>query len=302
MNELANIENKILVIRGQQVMLDRDLATLYGVETKVLNQAVKRNIERFPERFMFQLTKEEQNEVGNRLRSQFVTLDNVKSQNVTSRGRGKYSKYLYNAFTEQGVAMLSSVLKSQTAINVSIKIMDAFVAMRKFMLSNVQIFHRLDSLEAYKIESSHKIDTLFSLMDKYKIENKQGIFFQGQIYDAYSQFQKFIQQAQKEIILIDNFIDLTVLDRLSDKNVNVAVTIYTRPDTIVKPLAVKKFNNQYPTLTMKYTTTMHDRFLILDNTEIYHIGASLKDLGKKCFEFTKLEDAKRMIQDILKAL
>ena len=280
MNELANIENKILVIRGQQVMLDRDLATLYGVETKVLNQAVKRNIERFPERFMFQLTKEEQNEVGNRLRSQFVTLDNVKSQNVTSRGRGKYSKYLYNAFTEQGVAMLSSVLKSQTAINVSIKIMDAFVAMRKFMLSNVQIFHRLDSLEAYKIESSHKIDTLFSLMDKYKIENKQGIFFQGQIYDAYSQFQKFIQQAQKEIILIDNFIDLTVLDRLSDKNINVAVTIYTRPDTIVKPLAVKKFNNQYSTLTMKYTTTMHDRFLILDNIEIYHIGASLKDLGK----------------------
>jgi len=198
--------------------------------------------------------------------------------------------------------MLMTVLKGELAVRQSKTLIRLFKQMRHYFAENAGIISRLSSAETKLLEHDQKFDTLFSLMDKYKIEDKQGIFFQGQIYDAYSQFQKFIQQAQKDIILIDNYIDLTVLDRLRDKNINVAVTIYTRPDTIVKPLAVKKFNNQYPTLTMKYTTTMHDRFLIIDNTEIYHIGASLKDLGKKCFEFTWLEDANRMIQDILKAL
>ena len=309
MNDLLNIENKILVIRGQQVMLDRDLAELYGVETKVLNQAVKRNIERFPERFMFQLTKTEQNNAEDCLRSQFVTLENLKSQIVTSRKRGKYSKYLPYVFTEQGVAMLASVLKSPMAIQMSIKIMDAFVAMRRFLLNNAKIFTEIDSIKEHLLasdlhqkESDERIDTLFTLMDKYKIKDKQDIFFQGQIFDAYSTFQRLIQKAKKEIILIDNYIDLTVLDRLTQKNVGVNVTIYTRPDTPIKQLDIDKFNTQYPTLTIKHTSTMHDRFLILDNTDIYHIGASIKDLGKKCFGFTQLEDAAIIINAIMQNL
>ena len=306
MNDLINIENKILVIRGQQVMLDRDLAELYGVETKVLNQAVKRNIERFPERFMFQLTKTEQNNAEDRLRSQFVTLENLKSQIVTSRQRGKYSKYLPYVFTEQGVAMLASVLKSPTAVQISIKIMDAFVAMRRFLLNNAKIFTEIDSIKEHLLasdlhqkESDERIDTLFTLMDKYRIKDKQDIFFQGQIYDAYSTFQRLIKKAKKEIILIDNYIDLTVLDRLTQKNIGVDVTIYTRPDSSIKKLDIAKFNAQYPNLTIKHTSTMHDRFLILDNTEIYHIGASIKDLGKKCFGFTQLEDATIIINAIM---
>ena len=309
MNDLLNIENKILVIRSQQVMLDRDLAELYGVETKVLNQAVKRNIERFPERFMFQLTKTEQNNAEDCLRSQFVTLENLKSQIVTSRKRGKYSKYLPYVFTEQGVAMLASVLKSPTAVQISIKIMDAFVAMRRFLLNNAKIFTEIDSIKEHLLasdlhqkESDERIDTLFTLMDKYKIKDKKDIFFQGQIFDAYSTFQRLIQKAKKEIILIDNYIDLTVLDRLTQKNVGVNVTIYTRPDTPIKQLDIDKFNTQYPTLTIKHTSTMHDRFLILDNTDIYHIGASIKDLGKKCFGFTQLEDAAIIINAIMQNL
>lgn len=278
MNELLNIENKILVIRGQQVMLDRDLAELYGVETKVLNQAVKRNIDRFPERFMFQLTNEE----FNVLRSQIVT------SKLETRGGRQYLPY---AFTEQGVAMLASVLKSQTAIQVSIKIMDAFVAMRKFLLSNAQVFQRLDRLETKQLESDQKIETLFTIMDKYKIENRQGVFVQGQIFDAYITFQNLIQKAQKEIILIDNYIDLTVLERLAQKKPGVNVTIYTRANTHTTNLDIAKFNAQYPTLIIKHTSKMHDRFLILDNSEIYFIGASVKDLGKKCFAFNIMDSS-----------
>ncbi len=284
MNELMNIENKILVIRGQQVMLDRDLAELYGIETKNLNKAMNRNKERFPEYFCFQLSTEE----FSALRFHFGTTN-------TKGGR----RYLPYAFTEQGVAMLSAVLRNETAIKVSIAIMEAFVAMRRYLLSNSQVFQRLDRIEIKQLESDQKIETLFSLMDKYKIEDNQGIFFQGQIYDAYSFFQRLIQKAQKEIILIDNYIDLTVLDRLSQKHAGVNVVIYTKQDTPITKLDEKKFNQQYPTLSLKNTTTMHDRFLIIDNTEIYHIGASLKDLGKKCFGFTKLEDAKSVINEVL---
>ena len=290
MNDLINIENKILVIRGQQVMLDRDLAALYGVETKRLNEAVRRNPRRFPEKNCFILSDEETSAILSR------------SQIATLKVRGKNIKYKPHVFTEQGVAMLSTVLSSDIAIEISLKIMDAFIEMRKFILSNAQVFQRLDSLETFKIETSHKIETLFTLMDKYKIEDKQGIFFQGQIYDAYSEFQKLIQKAQKEIILIDNYIDLTVLDRFAKKNTGVNVIIYTRKETTVTELDVRKFNAQYPSLEIKYTDTMHDRFIILDNKEIYHIGASLKDLGKKCFGFTRLEDAQLMIKTILSAL
>ena len=291
MNELMKIENKILVIRGLQVMLDRDLAELYGVETRILNQAVKRNKERFPENFMFQLDRMEQTEV-------ITKCDMLKSL--------KYSPSTPYAFTEQGVAMLSAVLRSKIAIQVSIDIMNAFVHMRHYLYQNADLINRINNVE-YKVdtkilEHDKKFNKIFSLMDKYKIEDKQGIFFQGQIYDSYSFFQGLIHKAQKEIILIDNYIDLSVLDRLSKKQSNVAVIIYTKPDTPVTNLDEKKFNSQYPTLSIKHTTSMHDRFLIIDNKEIYHIGASVKDLGKKCFAFEKMEDSKSVIQEVLKRL
>ncbi|MBR3518622.1 MAG: ORF6N domain-containing protein [Paludibacteraceae bacterium] len=281
--EVTTIQNRILLIRNQQVMIDRDIAELYGVETKRLNEQVKRNIERFPDDFCFQLNDEE--------------FKKWKSQIATSiSDRMSLRKRPY-AFTEQGVAMLSSVLKSNTAITASIQIMKAFVAMRRFLLSNAQIFQRLDSLEIHRIESDKRIDELFTRMDRYKIDDTQGIFFQGQIFDAYAKFQSFISQAQKEIILIDNYVDITVLERLATKNSGVDVTIYTLPNTRLTTQDVCSFNAQYPTLTVRHTTSMHDRFLIIDNTILYHLGASLKDLGRKCFAF-ELFDA-GFIPDIL---
>lgn len=332
--QTENIENRIFVIRNQQVMIDRDLALLYGVETRVLNQAVKRNIERFPNRYMFQLTKDEQDQYdilrlqnatiinsGQPLRSQYVILNNVgemslksqsvtlndlKPQNATSNLRGKHSKYLSYAFTEQGVAMLSSVLRSETAVQVSIRIMDAFVAMRRFLQNNAQIFVELGSIKQHLIESDlhhkendQKIERLFTLMDRYKIEEKQGIFFQGQIFDAYAKFESFIQQAKKEIILIDQYVDLSVLERLSKKRKGVNVSIYTKAQTPLTAQDIQQFNAQYPTLVVQHTSKMHDRFLIIDHATIYHIGASLKDLGKKCFAFEILEDAPTLIPAIL---
>ena len=291
---VANIEEKIIVIRNQQVMIDRDIAELYCVETKVLNQAVKRNIERFPERFMFQLTKEEAVRFNAISRSQFVTLKSSEDS------RGRNIKYLPYAFTEQGVAMLSSVLRSGTAIQTSIKIMDAFVTMRKFMLVNAQVFQRLDSLEKHQLESDIKINELFEYMDKYSIDNTQGIFFQGQIFDAYAKFESFIAQAKREIILIDNYVDLSVLERLAKKETSVNVTIFTNPKTKLSNQDIQKFNEQYPTLTVNPTSKMHDRFLIIDHKILYHIGASLKDLGKKCFAFELLDSS--LIEAVLNGL
>lgn len=287
MNDLINIEKKILVIRGQQVMLDRDLAELYGVETKVLNQAVKRNIERFPEQFCFQLNKTE-------IKEGVTNCDHLKTL--------IFSPYNPYVFTEQGVAMLSAVLRSETAIKVSIDIMNAFVTMRHFLMNNAGIISRISDTETKLIEHDEKIETLFSLMDRYKIKDKQGVFVKGQIFDAYIALQNLIKKAQKEIILIDNYIDLTILERFAKKKIGVKVIIYTRADTPVTKLDEIQFNVQYPTLTLKHTNNMHDRFLIIDNTEIYHIGASLKDLGKKCFGFTKLEDAQLMIKTVLNAV
>ena len=281
--ELAIIQNKILVIRNQQVMIDRDIAELYGVETRILNQAVKRNMERFPNEFCFQLNEDE----FEKWKSQFVISNSIK---MGLRKRPF-------AFTEQGVAMLSAVLKSDKAVTASIQIIKAFVSMRRFLLSNAQIFQRLDSLEIHRIESDKRIDELFTRMDRYKIDDTQGIFFQGQIFDAYAKFQSFIAQAQKEIVLIDNYVDITVLERLSTKNSGVDVTIYTLPNTRLTAQDVRSFNSQYPTLTVRHTTSMHDRFLIIDSSILYHLGASIKDLGKKCFAF-ELFDA-GFIPDIL---
>ncbi len=287
--EENSIRSKIHVIRGQQVMLDRDIAELYGVETKALNQAVKRNKERFLEEFCFQLIKEEaEREVLSR--SQFVTL---KKEEVK---RGKNIKYLPYFFTEQGVAMLSSILRSETAVKASIQIIKAFVSMRHFLLNNSEIFSELKIMRQHQIEtdvhlkeSDKKIDELFSLMDKYNIKETQGIFFQGQIFDAYAKFESFLATAKKEIILIDNYVDLSILQRLAKKKKSVNVTIYTDPKTKLTAQDIQTFNSQYPTLTVTHTAKTHDRFLIIDKSTVYHIGASLKDLGKKCFGFSILD-------------
>ncbi len=289
-----NIENKILVIRGQQVMLDRDLAELYGVETKRLNEQVRRNKERFPEEFYFQLTDDEQDS----LRSQIATLKNPFVHPTDYSLRGKHTKYRSYVFTEQGVAMLSAVLKSETAVKASILIMKAFVAMRHFLQNNAQVFAELKSMRQHQIETdvqlnetNRRIDELFDRMDKYAIDDTQGIFFQGQIFDAYAKFETFIQSATEEIILIDNYVDLSVLERLAKKQLNVNVTIYTQHPTRLTTQDIQTFNAQYPTLTVRPTTTMHDRFLIIDNATLFHIGASLKDLGKKCFAFEILDSS-----------
>lgn len=274
--ENAEIQNKILVLRNQHVMIDRDLAELYGVDTKRLNEQVKRNIERFPENFMFQLETKEKIELV-AICDRFTTL--------------KHSSSNPYAFTEQGVAMLSAVLKSETAVKMSIQIMNAFVEMRHFLQNNSRLFEEIVNIKVHQKQSDRKIDQLFDLMDKYKIEEKQGIFFQGQIFDAYAKFEKFIQSAKKEIILIDGYVDLTVLERLSKKQKNVKVELYTDSKTKLTSLDVQKFNAQYPILKLNFTTKIHDRFLIIDNTVLYHIGASLKDLGKKCFAFEILDSS-----------
>ena len=285
-NELPlqhTIENRILTIRGVQVMLDRDLAELYGVETRRLNEQVKRNIERFPKEFMFQITRDELNSVM----SQIATSP---ESNIFA-GQSGGTRKLPFAFTEHGVTMLSSVLKSETAIKASIQIVKAFVAMRHFIANNALVFSEINSIKRHQFETDQKIDELFDRMDRYKIDDTQGIFFQGQIFDSYAKFESFIQSAQKQIVLIDGYVDITVLQRLAKKRPNVEVILYTGQRTNLTALDIQQFNAQYPTLTMKFTDTMHDRFMIIDNQTLYHIGASLKDLGKKCFAFEILDSA-----------
>ena len=282
-NEITakTIEAKILTIRNQQVMIDRDLAELYGTETKVLNQVVKRNIERFPEDFMFALDKSEKDEL-------VTNCDRFKTM--------KHSSVTPYAFTEQGVAMLSSVLKSPTAVEVNIQIMRAFVAMRHFLQNNAKVFSEINTIKkqlldtnVHQKETDKKVEELFDLIDKYNVKDTQGIFFQGQIFDAYAKFESFIAQAKQKIILIDNYVDLSILQRLAKKKKNVNVVIYTDPKTKLTAQDIQQFNTQYPTLTLNHTTKMHDRFLIIDQKMLYHIGASLKDLGKKCFAFEVLD-------------
>ncbi len=268
----VRIESLIHIIREQQVMLDSDLARLYGVETKVLNQAVKRNIQRFPEDFMFQLTKEEC------LRSQIVTLN---------ERRGHHLKYMPYVFTENGVAMLSSVLRSDKAIEVNINIMRAFSAMRNFLMNNAAIFQRMDQLEMKQLKTDEKVD---AILDKLGGDEKprEGVFFNGQIFDAYALIADLIRQAKKRIVLIDNYVDDTVLTQLSKRTPGVTVDIYDGQISKQIRLDVEKHNGQYPGVTLHKYTKAHDRFLIIDE-DVYHIGASLKDLGKKLFAFSKME-------------
>ncbi len=279
-----NIKSKIYSIRGLQVMLDTDLAQLYDVETKVLNQAVKRNKERFPLEFMFQLSSSEYNS----LRSQIATLDtNLKSQIVTSSWGGR--RNLPYVFTEQGVAMLSGVLKSDTAVKISIQIMSAFVAMRKFILSNALIFQRLDNVERKQIEYDQKFERVFDAIQSKDIKPEKGIFFDGQIFDAYKFVSDIVRSANTSIVLIDNYIDDSVLTLLSKRNKDVYVTIFTKDISKQLLLDLTKYNAQYPPINIKEFTQSHDRFLIIDNKEVYHFGASLKDIGKKWFAFSTFD-------------
>ncbi len=276
------IQKRILSVRGKQVMLDRDLAELYGVSTKVLNQAVKRNLNRFPDNFMLQFSPEEMNEL--------VT-------NCDRFEKLKHSSVMPHAFTEQGVAMLSAVLRSDTAVSVSIRIMDAFVAMRHFMLNNAQIFQRIESLELKQLKSDEKIEAILNRLDAAETP-VQGVFFDGQIWDAHILMTTLIGKASHSILLIDNYVDITTLDMLSRKQSNVKVKIVTSPrGNMLTASDIKKFNAQYPAVTVKTNTAFHDRFLILDSKELYLIGASLKDLGKKCFGFTQMDAS--LIPEIL---
>lgn len=291
------IQNKIYTIRGFQVMIDSDLAELYQVETKYLNRAVKRNIERFPETFRFQLNEDEYAT----MQSQIVTgsKNNLKFQNGTSSGHGG-RRYLPFAFTEQGVAMLSAVLRSETAVKVSIRIMEAFVVMRRFMLTNAQVFQRLDTLEVKQIETDKKIDKVLTAIEMKDITPRQGIFFDGQIFDAYKFVAGLARKANKSIALIDNYVDETVLDLFSKKKKNVSLTIFTSRITKVLQLDAKKFNAQHPPLEIKKFHKAHDRFLIIDDKDLYHFGASLKDLGKKWFAFSKMDKTAFSLMENLK--
>lgn len=279
LSDTIDIQPMIKVIRGQQVMLDSDLSALYGVETRRLNEQVKRNIERFPDDFMFQLRKKE--------------LDNLMSQNATSSWGG--TRKLPYAFTEQGIAMLSSVLKSQTAVEVNIRIMRAFIAMRRFIATNAQLFQRLETIEYHQLEmkqhqevTDRRIDEVFKRLDT-DIPPMQGIFYDGQVFDAYRFVSDLIRKAKQSIVLIDNYVDDTVLTLLDKRSEGVSATIYTQRVSSQFQLDVDRHNSQYPLIEIKRFNKAHDRFLLIDN-KVYHIGASIKDLGKKWFGFTLMRD------------
>ena len=288
-DEISNeeIKNLIYTIRGKQVMLDSDVAMLYHYTTKNINKAVKRNIDRFPEDFCFQLTESEfQN-----LRFQFGTLNRKVNNGDVTR------KYLPYVFTEQGISMLSGVLKNEIAVKVSVSIIRAFVEMRKFLMLNGQVFGRLTSIEHKLLEHDKKFDEVFNQLQQE--ENiKQKIFFEGQIYDAYILIIDIIKKANKKILIIDNYIDDSVLKMLTKKNKNVEVIILTSDKSNIEKIDIQKFNKEYPVLKVVKTNKFHDRFIVIDNKEMYHLGASIKDLGKKCFGINRIEDLE-IIQKII---
>jgi phage regulator Rha-like protein len=270
-----SLKDKIYSIRGFQVMLDRDLAELYGVETRVLNQAVKRNIERFPDEFCFLMTNMEFTE----WRSQIVMSNNLKAGL-------RWKPYV---FTELGVAMLAGVLKSEIAVKISIRIIQAFVEMRKYIQANGQMFHRIDRVEMKLLENDRKFDKIFSLMESGDIKPKQGILFDKQVFDAYKYVSDIVKSAGKSILIIDNYVDDSVLMILSKRKAGVKASIYTKKISAQLKLDVKKFNEQYDPVEVVEFDNSHDRFIVIDEKVIYHFGASLKDLGKKWFGFSKMD-------------
>ncbi len=268
-----SIREKIFSIRGFQVMLDRDLAELYGVEVRYLNRAVKRNIERFPSEFCFLLNNQE--------------MTNLKFQFGTSSWGGKRKNS--TAFTEQGVAMLSAVLRSETAVKISIKIIKAFIEMRKFIQANGQIFHRLDRIELKQLETDKKIDQVFNALESKGRIPEQGIFFEGQIFDAYKFVSDLFRSAKRSVVIIDNYVDDSVLVHLTKVSESVKVKILTKSISDQFRLDLKKFGEQYFGIEVSTIKSIHDRFIIIDGQVVYHLGASLKDLGKKLFGFTKMD-------------
>ena len=320
LQESANediIRSRIFTIRGVQVMLDRDLAELYGVPTKALNQAVKRNMKRFPERFMFRLNKED----IEGLRRQFAMpiiqdgesatevgegISSLRSQIVTiNKKQGQHLKYMPYAFTEQGVAMLSAVLKSDTAVDVSIRIMDAFVAMRKTLASIAPLLSRMEATERRQLkleDAQARNEERFKLILD-AMQNKefppQKVFYDGQIYDAFDQMKKFVRMARTELIVIDPYFADSVLPLIAQKRQGVAVTVVRNPKSkLLHSADVAAFNAQYAnSLTVKDSDKFHDRFLIIDQQVLIHVGASLNHLGKRCFAFASLD--KSNIPDIL---
>ena len=279
-DQLSSVENRILIIRGVQVILDRDLADLYNVETKRLNEQVRRNLLRFPENFRFQLTQNEFQEL-------VANCDRFSSL--------KHSTVCPFAFTEQGVAMLASVLRSETAIRVSIRIMDAFVSMRHFLINNADVFRRLSTIEYHQLEmmqhqqeSDKRIDEVFRRLDEGSVQPKQGIFYDGQVYDAYTFVSDLVKSAKRSIVLIDNYVDETVLTLLDKRVSGVTADIYTQQINQQLHLDINRHNSQYPPINVSVFRRSHDRFLCIDDV-VYHIGASIKDLGKKWFAFAKME-------------
>lgn len=278
------IENRICTIRGNQVMMDRDLAEMYQVGTKVLNQAVKRNIERFPESFRFQLS------------------DNEKNELVTNCDRFESLKHSSNnpyAFTEQGVAMLSAVLRSDVAVKVSIQIINAFIEMRKLIANHSGLLQRMEGIERKQLEADHKFEQVLKALEGNKIPT-QGVFFDGQIFDAYELASRIIRSAQKSIVLIDNYIDESTFMQLAKKKKGVNAALLTKATGKKLTLDLQKANQQYGNFTLKTFTKSHDRFLIIDGKEVYHLGASLKDLGKKWFAFSKMEA--KSVEGIMKEI
>ena len=291
----VQIRDMIYTVRGQQVMLDSDLAELYEVETGALNRAAKRNEDRFPEDFRFRLTDDEYEN----LRCQIgISSDDLRE--FASGGR-RYMPYVY---TEQGVAMLSGVLRSKVAVDTSVRIMRAFVEMRHFIADNAHMFeqirsidHRLDSLEH---STDKRFERVFDYMETHEAPS-QKVFFEGQVYDAFELLVSLVLRAKREILLIDGYVDTGTLNILAKKAPDVSVTVWTRPRTSLTERDVATFNAQYPTLEVRRTTSFHDRFLILDGTEGYLVGASLKDAGKKSFAIAKLEDS-AIVDSIVAAL
>jgi len=283
--EGIHLQNIIYSIRGVQVMLDRDLSHFYSIENRALKQAVKRNPARFPDDFMFELND--------------IEIELLVSQNVIPSRKHLGGARPF-AFTEQGVASLSSVLQSEKAIAINIQIMRAFVSMRRFVATNAQIFQRLNALERrqieHKEEADQKFEQIFNAIEERSIKPRQGIFFDGQVFDAYQFVSDLFRTARKSIIIIDNYIDDTVLTHLGKRNKNVKVTIFTRALSRQMALDIKKFNEQYQPVAVKEFNNSHDRFLIIDDKTVYHFGASLKDLGRKWFAFSKFDiDAVKLL-------
>ena len=282
---LMPIENLIHIIRGQQVMLDSDLARLYGVETKYLKRAVKANIKRFPSDFMFELDPSEFNS---------LRCKNCTSNDKSQRGGTRYMPFV---FTEQGVAMLSGVLKSDTAIEVNIRIMRAFIAMRSFIMSNAQIFQRLETVEHHQLlmqkhqsETDRKIEEILSHLDDKEAEPIEGFFYEGQIFDAYTLISDLVRKADTRIILIDNYVDDRVLKTLDKRKDGVSAIVFTNPRNSQINLDIRRHNAQYPAINLRHCTNVHDRFLIIDDT-VYFIGGSIKDLGKKIVAFSQMHQS-----------